>query len=118
MCPNLGHKTNNREDDGRRENVKKLTLRLTDAEYMHLKRQTELSGMKIEPFLRQLILGVQLRPKPPDCYATLLRELSAIGNNVNQIAHWANGKGYATQAEIHDVADLVKKAYRLVLDTL
>lgn len=74
--------------------------------------------MKIEPFLRQLIHGVQLRSKPPDCYAALLRELSAIGNNVNQIAHWANGKGYATQAEIQEAADLVKKAYCLILNTL
>lgn len=74
--------------------------------------------MKIEPFLRQLILGVELRPKPPDCYATLLRELSAIGNNINQIAHWTNGKGYATQAEIHEAASLVKQAYRRILDTL
>ena len=74
--------------------------------------------MKIEPFLRQLILGVELRPKPPDCYAALLRELSAIGNNINQIAHWTNGKGYATQAEIHEAASLVKQAYRRILDTL
>ena len=74
--------------------------------------------MKIEPFLRQLILGVELRPKPPDCYAALLRELSAIGNNINQIAHWTNGKGYATQAEIHEAVSLVKQAYRRILDTL
>ena len=74
--------------------------------------------MKIEPFLRQLILGVELRPKPPDCYVALLRELSAIGNNINQIAHWTNGKGYATQAEIHEASSLVKQAYRRILDTL
>lgn len=74
--------------------------------------------MKIEPFLRQLILGVELRPKPPDCYAALLRELSAIGNNINQIAHWTNGKGYATQVEIHEAVSLVKQAYRRILDTL
>ena len=51
-------------------------------------------------------------------YAALLRELSAIGNNINQIAHWTNGKGYATQAEIHEAVSLVKQAYRLILDTL
>lgn len=72
----------------------------------------------MEPFLRQLLLGVELRPKPPDCYAALLRELSAFGNNVNQIAHWANAKGCAAQAEIHEAAVLVKQAYRLILDTL
>lgn len=72
----------------------------------------------MEPFLRQLLLGVELRPKPPDCYAALLRELSAIGNNVNQIAHWANARGSTAQAEIHEAAVLVKQAYRLILETL
>lgn len=93
-------------------------MRLSATEYAHLKQQTALAGMKIEPFLRQLILGVELRPKPPDCYAALLRELSAIGNNINQIAHWTNGKGYATQVEIHEAVSLVKQAYRRILDTL
>jgi len=98
--------------------VKKLTLRLSAAEYAHLKKQAALAGMKMEPFLRQLLLGVELRPKPPDCYAALLRELSAIGNNVNQIAHWANARGSTAQAEIHEAAALVKQAYRLILETL
>lgn len=101
-----------------RENVKKLTLRLNESEYAHLKKQIALTGMKIEPFLRQMILGVELRPKPPDCYAALLRELSGICTNINQLAHWANGKGYATQAEIHEAAVLAKRAWQLVKDTL
>ncbi len=46
----------------------------------------------------------------------MLQELSAIGNNVNQIAHWANSKGYASQAEIHEVAVRVNEAYMMVRD--
>lgn len=42
--------------------------------------------------MRKLIMGIQLRPRPPGTYAALLRELSAIGNNVNQIAHNTNAK--------------------------
>ena len=71
---------------------KTVTLRLTTSQYAHLRRQAEASGLKMEPLLRQLIMGVNLRPRPPDTYAALLRELSAIGNNVNQIAHTANSK--------------------------
>lgn len=63
---------------------KTITLRLNAAEYDHLRKQTEATGLKMEPLLRQLILGVNLRPRPPDEYAALLRELSAIGNNVNR----------------------------------
>ena len=45
-----------------------------------------------------------------------VRELSAIGNNVNQIAHWANSKGYASKSEIHDAAVRVNEAYMMVRD--
>ena len=97
---------------------KTITLRLNANEYAHLKQQAEATGLKMEPLLRHLILGVQLRPRPPDTYAALLRELSAIGNNVNQLAHQANARGEATTAEISEAARLVRQAVRLVKDTL
>ena len=71
---------------------KTVTLRLNAGQYAHLCRQAEASGLKMEPMLRQLIMGVNLRPRPPDTYAALLRELNAIGTNINQIAHNTNAK--------------------------
>lgn len=95
-----------------------VSLWLTDQEHEHLKRQVEISGLKTDPFIRQLIMGVNPRPRPPDQYAALLRELSAIGNNVNQLAHQANARGEATRAEITEAAQLVRQMARLVKDTL
>ena len=97
---------------------KTITLRLSADEYSHLKQQAEMTGLKMEPLLRQLIMGVHLRPRPPDSYAALLRELSAIGNNVNQLAHQANARGEATRDEITEAARLVRQMARLVRDTL
>ena len=91
---------------------------MNETEYRHLKRQAELAGMGIDPFIRTLVAGVQLRPRPPDTYAALLRELSAIGNNVNQIAYWANARKGIEESEIKDAAELVRKAWRLVKETL
>lgn len=97
---------------------KVITLRLNEAQYQHLQKQTEATGLKMEPLIRQLIMGVNLRPRPPDTYAVLLRELSAIGNNINQLAHQANARGEATKEEIHTAVELVRKMARLVRDTL
>ncbi len=97
---------------------KTLTLRLNASQYAHLQRQTEATGLKMEPLIRQLITGVNLRPRPPDTYAALLRELSAIGNNINQLAHQANARGEATREEIAEAARLVRQVARLVKDTL
>lgn len=101
-----------------RQIAKSILLRLTAEEYAHLKATADAAGLKLEPMLRQLILGVELRPRPPDEYAALLRELSAIGNNVNQIAYWANARKYVSNAEIQEAAALVRKAFTLVKEAL
>lgn len=44
---------------------KTITLRLNADEYAHLQAQAGASGLKMEPLLRQLIMGVELRPRPP-----------------------------------------------------
>ena len=94
-----------------------VSVWLTDAELAHLRKQAAAAGLGIDPFLRSLILGVQLRPRPPDTYAALLRELSAIGNNINQIAHTVNGQKYAVDSQIDQAVVLVRRAWRLVKDS-
>ncbi len=101
-----------------RQIAKAILLRLTAEEYAHLQATAQIAGMKIEPTIRKLIMGERLRPRPPDAYADILRELSAIGNNINQIAYWANATKGVSGDEIHDAAALVQKAFALVKETL
>ena len=101
-----------------RKRNRHVSVWMNEAEYLHLKKQAEIAGMKVDPFIRLLVSGVQLRPRPPDSFAALLRELSAIGNNVNQIAYWANARKSMSEAEIKEAAALVRQAARLVKETL
>ncbi len=89
-------------------------LWLDEDELAHLKRQCELSGLTANAYLRKLLLGEAVRPRPPDEYAALLRELSTLGNNLNQLAHKANGLGAASQEDIAQAAALAERAFRLV----
>ncbi len=93
-------------------------LWLNDEEYAHLREQSEITGLPASVLIRQAIAGVQLRQRPPDEYAPLLRVLSSIGNNVNQIAHWANAKKSIQEAEITQAVLLANKAWNLVKETL
>ena len=95
-----------------------VSVWMNEQEYRHLKMQAELAGLGIDPFIRTLVSGVNLRPHPPDTYAALLRELSAIGNNVNQIAYWANANNGIGKGEIAEAAALVRQAWRMVKDGL
>ena len=101
-----------------RKRPRHVSVWMNETEYRHLKKQAEIAGMGLDPFIRSLIAGVQLRPRPPDEYTRLLRELSAVGNNINQIAHWANAARSIRESEIVEAAVLAHKAWELVKNGL
>lgn len=95
-----------------------IGLWLDDREYSHLLKQCSVSGLSTSALIRHSVMGVELRPRPPDACAALLRELSAIGNNINQIAHNTNAKKEAEAAEVDEAVKLVYQALRLVKEAL
>ena len=95
-----------------------IGLWLDDREYKHLLKQRTISGLNASTLIRHSIMGINIQPKPPDTYAALLRELSAIGNNVNQIAYWAHATKGIGKAEIAEAAALVRQAWRMLKETL
>ena len=95
-----------------------IGLWLDDREYSYLLKQCSVSGLSTSALIRHSVMGVEILPRPPDAYAALLRELSALGNNANQIAHWANLQKSVSEADIRRAAALVYEAWRLVKETL
>ena len=93
-------------------------LWLNDEEYTHLEEQSEITGLPASVLIRHALAGVQLRQRPPGEYTPLLRALSAIGNNINQIAHWANAKKSIQEAEIQQAVLLANKAWEVVKEKL
>ncbi len=95
-----------------------IGLWLDDREYKHLLKQCSISGLNTSALIRHSVMGVEILPRPPDACAALLRELSAIGNNINQIAHNTNAKKEAEAAEVDEAVELVYQALRLVKEAL
>lgn len=83
-----------------REIAKRISLRLDSAEYEQLKQLSADTGLKMEPVLRRLIVGAELRPRPPDELPELLRQLSGMAVNINQIAKVANARGFVRMEDI------------------
>lgn len=69
---------------------RKITVRLTDTEREHLQLQADLTGLKVEPFVRKLIMGSDMKARPQEEWAELVRQTSGIAANVNQIAKMIN----------------------------
>ena len=90
-----------------------VLVRLTKTEKQELQKKAKLSSMKMEPFIRKLIMGVEIKARPPDEYVQLIREVNAIGNNINQIAHIANTEGKISQDKIHKVMQYQSELIRI-----
>lgn len=91
-----------------------VLVRLSTQEKEKLKADAAACSLKTEPYIRKLIMGNVIRPRPPDDYVKLLREINAIGNNINQIAHIANAERHISQNKIEEVLHLQDEIMRLV----
>ena len=91
-----------------------VLVRLSEKEKEHLKSQAAACALKMEPYIRKLIMEKEVRPRPPDEYVKLLREINAIGNNINQIAHIANAEQHISESKINEVLHLQNEIMRMV----
>ena len=91
-----------------------VLVRLSEKEKEHLKSQATACALKMEPYIRKLIMGKEVRPRPPDEYIKLLREINAISNNINQIAHIANAEHRISEDKIETVLQMQNDIMRLV----
>ena len=95
---------------------KAKVIRFTDEEWEHLNQEAMKAGVSKERFVRDAVAGIELTSKPPEELAALIKELNAIGNNINQIARIANSKHEITQQELAVVECLVKQIWEKVLE--
>ena len=91
-----------------------VPIRLTEKELRHLNRQSNLSGLSREAYIRALILGAELHPRPCTHHADLLRKVAGLCNNANQLAHRANSTGVAGQESVDRMTALAAEVYRIV----
>ena len=91
-------------------------VRFADDEWEHLNDEAEKAGVSKEEFVRCAVAGVTLRPKPPEQVTALLRELHAIGNNVNQMARLANSRSYTAAGELAQIEKLLDDLWCKIKD--
>lgn len=77
----------------RKRNIQ-ILFRLDRKESQELDKLVRKSGLTREVLLRSMISGYKLHEKPDEEFYKVMRELSAIGNRVNQLAAKANALGF------------------------
>jgi len=76
-----------------RKRNNRLCVRLSDDEYYIVTDRIQKTGLSKEAYIRSVLLGNIPREKPDERFYTLMKDLSGIANNANQLARKANAFG-------------------------
>jgi hypothetical protein len=83
-----------------------LRVRFSAEELAALDKKARAAGLDRSAFIRQRVAAVQVRAAARAAVSTvdpaLVRELARLGNNLNQLARWAN-----TAAGAHDAREIL-----------
>ena len=77
---------------------KEIKIRVTAAELAAIRERCD--RPQLAEWLRDLALGQRKRRPVPVADPKLLRQLAAIGSNLNQVARWCNGRTPIEAAEV------------------
>ena len=94
---------------------RKITVRLSEKERKFLGEQADAGGMKIEPYIRELIMGNEVKSRPKEEWAEVVRQVAAVGNNINQIARSVNA-GIAAPKDAREAVELLGRVYERLYD--
>lgn len=89
-----------------------IPLRLNEREYRYLCEQVKTSGLSREEYLRSLILDKEIHPRPCTHHGELVRQISGLCNNANQLAHRANSTGVTGQQSVDEMMRIAKEVWR------
>lgn len=78
---------------------------LSPQDARELKRKAELCGITETAVIRILLHGYEPKEKPDARFYEAMRQLSAIGNNINQLAAKANTLGFVDAPQLKKEAE-------------
>ncbi|TNJ65304.1 plasmid mobilization relaxosome protein MobC [Paenibacillus hemerocallicola] len=102
--------------------MRKRSLRIqvwvNQEEDRKLQKHAKQSGLSREAYLRALINGYVPKTLPSIDYYTMLRELHAIGNNLNQLAAKAHATGHLDRTSFQRESDDLRRAVQQIQEAV
>lgn len=82
-----------------------LKVRFSGAELEEVESSADLAGLPVSTFIRTAALGLPMKPRPTRMNAEAIRQLAAVGNNINQLAHQANAGKFPSEVRLNEALD-------------
>lgn len=96
--------------------MKRLEVRLSEADMNTLKSKANIAGISVSDFIRKAINDTEIKQGPTLELAMLIKELNRIGNNINQIAVKANSLGFIDTPKLKYELDKLDNIERLIVE--
>lgn len=91
-----------------------IPVHLNAKELRYLDEQVKKSGFSREEYLRSMIMGAEVRAKPCEHHADLLRKIAGLCNNANQLARAANTSGVAEPERVEEMLRIARETWKTV----
>ena len=88
----------------RKRNIQKI-VRFSRDEAQDLQKKAKKACLSEAGLIRLLLRGNEPREKPDERFYDVMRELSSIGNNINQLAVKANALGFVDAPQLKKEAE-------------
>lgn len=88
----------------RKRNIQKI-VRFSRDEAQDLQKKAKKACLSEAGLIRLLLRGYEPREKPGERFYDVMRELSSIGNNINQLAVKANALGFVDAPQLKKEAE-------------
>lgn len=88
----------------RQRNIQKI-VRFSRDEAQDLQKKAKKACLSEAGLIRLLLRGYEPREKPDERFYDVMRELSSIGNNINQLAVKANTLGFVDAPQLKKEAE-------------
>ena len=86
----------------RKRNIQKI-VRFSRDEAQDLQKKAKKACLSEAGLIRLLLRGYEPREKPDERFYDVMRELSSIGNNINQIAMVVNSNRAVYQSDVREL---------------
>ena len=88
----------------RKRNIQKI-VRFSRDEAQDLQKKAKKACLSEAGLIRLLLRGYEPREKPDERFYDVMRELSSIGNNINQLVVKANALGFVDAPQLKKEAE-------------
>lgn len=93
-----------------------MSIRVSERERREIEEKAAATGMTPSAYIRTMALeSGNVDMTIHDDRQKLMHELSAIGNNINQIARMANTNVFISKSDVQDVKEQLRQIQQLLL---